>query len=137
MTGVKIVLDTNLFISILLRSPSLVLLAGSIRSGKIRLIVSPAQMAELTEVLGRPKFDFHPADIKELLDWIRRETLLVTPSEKYRKISRDPKDDFILAAALAGKADAVVTGDKDLLVLDSVEGIPILSATKFLSAFLS
>ena len=136
MIGIKIVLDTNLFISILLRSPSLTVLANSIRSGKIRLIVSPPQIAELTAVLHRPKFNFPPGEIKELLDWINREAILATPPERPSKISRDPKDDFILAAATAGHASAIVTGDKDLLVLGSIEGIPIFSPSRFIAAFL-
>ena len=135
MAGVKVVLDTNLFISLLLRSPAMALLAQVVRSGKARLIISPAQIAELTEVLHRPKFDFRPSEIKALLDWIGSEAILVTPAEKAVITSRDPKDDFILAGAVAGKADAIVTGDKDLLVLDSVDGIPILSPAKFLERF--
>ena len=132
MNVTKVVLDTNLFVSILLGSPALVSLSKLIRSAKIRLIVSPAQIAELVEVLHRPKFNFLPGDIEALLNWIRSETMLVTP-ETIGKISRDPKDDFLIASAVAGRADAIVTGDKDLLVLGSYAGIPILSPRQFTS----
>src|SRR3989338_95482 len=133
MNETKIVLDTNLFVSILFHSPALAPLAKLIRSSKVRLIVSPAQIAELTEVVHRPKFNFGSADIKELLDWIGRETVLVIPEKEAGPLSRDPKDDFILLAAKAGGANAIVTGDKDLLVLGSYVNIPILGPTKFVS----
>jgi len=48
-------------------------------------------------------------------------------------VARDPDDDAILACAKEGKANYIVTGDKDLLDLDVFEGIPIVSARKFLS----
>ncbi len=50
-------------------------------------------------------------------------------------ICRDPKDNMYLELALSGKADYVVTGDKDLLVLHPFENIPILSATDFFVNF--
>ena len=45
---------------------------------------------------------------------------------------RDPKDLLVLAAAVAARADAVVTGDDDLLVMESFEGIPIMKARQAL-----
>ena len=134
MTVPKIVLDTNLFVSLLLRSPHLASLGTLIANGKARLIVSPAQIGELTEVLHRPKFDFHPGEIKALLDWLKAEAVLVVPETKFPVICRDPKDNFLLAAATAGGADALVTGDKDLLTLGSYSGIPILSPSKFIAS---
>ena len=129
----KVVLDTNLFVSILLGSSRLTPLATLIRSDKVRLIFSPAQIGELTEVLHRPKFRFPPKEIRELLDWIRLETTLVVPEELPRPVSRDPKDDFLLSTAVRGGADFVVTRDKDLLVRGSYEGIPILLPEEFIS----
>ena len=135
MTRTKIVLDTNLFVSILLRSASLNRLVELVRVGAVELIVSPAQMAELVDVLHRPKFNFPASDIKILLDWLKAHALFVIPSPASKSICRDPKDDFILLAAETGKADAVVTGDKDLLDLGEYAGIPILTASSFLTKF--
>ena len=133
----KIVLDTNLFISILLRSPALLPLHKLIREGKIRLIMSPAQIAELTEVLHRPKFGFDKIEMTELLDWLHAEALFVTPEPLDKPVSRDPKDDFLLAAAVSGEADALLSGDRDLLILESFGGIPILSVSDFFRFFKS
>jgi len=49
----------------------------------------------------------------------------------FRHISRDHDDDHILAAALYGQVDCIVTGDKDLLILRNIENIPILPPADF------
>ena len=133
MKPLRIILDTNLFVSILLGSKTLAPLETFVRNGRARLIISPAQIGELTEVLRRPHFKFEPDEMEALLDWIKSDAILVTPQKIPKPVSRDPKDDFLLAAAVAGKADALVTGDKDLLVLGSYEGIPIMTSSKFLT----
>ncbi|WP_395643608.1 putative toxin-antitoxin system toxin component, PIN family [Rudaea sp.] len=48
-------------------------------------------------------------------------------------VCRDPKDDVVLATALAGKVDAIVSGDKDLLVLEHFQTIPILTVRNALA----
>ena len=48
-------------------------------------------------------------------------------------ISRDPDDDRVIACAVAGRADVIVSGDNDLLDLEQVGGIPILTAAQFLA----
>ena len=131
-----VVLDTNLFVSILLRSAALAPIFELLRGGKIKLIISPAQIAEINEVIHRPRFNFSSSDIKAMLDWINIEATLVTPVDTKIKISRDPKDDFLIHAAIAGDADAIVTGDKDILALGaSYEGIALLSPADFLRKF--
>ena len=94
--------------------------------------MSPAQLTELADVLHRPKFSFSPADIKLLMDWLRIEAIFVTPGDM-PPVLRDPKDDFLLASALAGNARAIVTGDKDVLALGEYKGIPIVTSAEFVS----
>lgn len=48
------------------------------------------------------------------------------------RISRDPDNDRVIASAVVGEADVIVSGDEDLLVLERAGGIPILTATQFL-----
>lgn len=48
-------------------------------------------------------------------------------------VTRDPKDDYLLAYALVGQADYLVTGDADLSSLDEVEGVKIVTPAEFLS----
>jgi predicted nucleic acid-binding protein len=56
---------------------------------------------------------------------------IVTPVALASPVSRDPDDDNILATAVAGSCDCIITGDKDLLVLKQFEGIKILSPREF------
>jgi uncharacterized protein len=58
----------------------------------------------------------------------------VTPAALPQPVARDPDDDQVLACALAAQADAIVSGDRDLLTLGSFQGIPILTTVQALEA---
>ena len=84
-------------------------------------------------VAKRPKFEkyFSDFDIKELLQFFKDYGKLIKVKSAV-KGCRDFKDDFLLNLAIDGKADFLVTGDKDLLILDKVKKTQILSITDFL-----
>lgn len=91
-----------------------------------QIVVSPFILEELHgKLLLKAKLTRAEAD--EVIDTISADAKRVSISPLTKPICRDSDDDFILATALAAQADALVTGDKDLLVLERVEGIPILS----------
>lgn len=69
--------------------------------------------------------------MKRFKELIKSDTMLVIPTKKLT-LCRDPKDNILLETALEGDADFIVTSDKDLLVLKSRVGIPIVSARQFL-----
>ncbi len=87
-------------------------------------------MAEVADVLARPRLQKYlnaeeAAAIVENID--TRAVILDAPPDV--DLSPDPKDNPILAAAIAGKADLIVSGDKKhMLALGEVEGIPIVTA---------
>lgn len=130
------VLDTVVYVRCLLNPRSVWgrLLFG--RAGRYRLIVSAPLLAEIRDVLDRPKlaarFRFVAGLDKryllELLD--EAETVEVEPAA-ILPIARDPKDDKVLATARAAKAEFLVTEDEDLLVLGSYEGTRIVGAVTF------
>ncbi|OGQ50790.1 MAG: putative toxin-antitoxin system toxin component, PIN family [Deltaproteobacteria bacterium RIFCSPLOWO2_02_FULL_53_8] len=95
-----------------------------------RLITSIWILDELEEKLLK-KFHFSKADVKAVVSLVSNNAEMSEPSGLDGKVCRDADDDNILAAALAGKADCIVTGDKDLLVLKDYRGIKILSPTDF------
>lgn len=127
----RIVLDTNILIGALITkgTPPDQLYQAWLR-GEIELVTSTAQMAEVANVLARTRLrKFLDADeaaaIVENID--TRALILDAPPDV--DLSRDPKDNPILAAAIAGKADLIVSGDKKhMLALGEVEGIPIVTA---------
>ena len=125
----RIVCDTN------------VLIAGVVADGLSRdlvkrrlpkhdLFVSEILLAELEEKL-RDKFDVDPSKVP-LVETYRQQATLVEPVPLTIPISRDPDDDVVLATAIAARADVIITGDNDLLVLRQYDGIQIVSPRQFL-----
>ena len=98
------------------------------------VLLSDAVLSELTDVLLRPKFDrYIPRDtrLKLTIDFI--ETTLFIEIKEQINECRDVKDNRYLELAVAGKAQCIITGDKDLLVLNPYRNIPIITSQEFLS----
>jgi putative PIN family toxin of toxin-antitoxin system len=122
---VRAVLDTNVVISaVLFGGVSRNLLVRAIR-GEIDLVTSPALLDELEDVLGE-EFDFSRDAARATRSEIESLSDVVEPVDLPR-VCRDPDDDQVLAAAVAGAADLIVTGDEDLLTLGSHQGIEIVT----------
>lgn len=77
------------------------------------------------------KYGITAADVDALCALVIRRGELVQPG-RIITICRDPKDNKFLELAIAGKADVIVTGDEDLVVLDPFEGIPVIQPSEFL-----
>lgn len=86
---------------------------------------------EFQNKISLTKFELSEIQITKAVDFIRVSTEVISSIEPLGPICRDPKDDLILAAALSGRAGYIVTGDKDLLVLESFQKIPIVSPRDF------
>jgi uncharacterized protein len=129
----RIVVDTNVLISRLL-------LPASVPGRAVRkavevgqLLVSAATTEELSAVLGRAKFDPYLAiaDRQEFIRLLGRIAEMV-PIVRVVSACRDPRDDKFLEVAVNGRANTIVTGDRDLLELDPFMGIAILSPAAYL-----
>lgn len=127
------VVDTNALISRLLLPTSVSAHAVQKALSSGDLIVSDATLQELADVLGRPKFNKYlsPEERREFFQLLSRVAIRIEVLRPI-KACRDPKDDKFLELAINGKADAIITGDEDLLVLHPFLGIPILSPKSFL-----
>jgi len=127
---VRIVLDTNVLVSALLTKgtpPDLLYQAWD--AGSFRLVTSSAQLSELERVLGYEKLRPHISqdEAEALLETIDAAALVVEGLPEI-DLSPDRDDNVILATAIAGEADLLVTGDKSgLLELKSVHDIPIVT----------
>ena len=131
----RVVIDTNVFMSALAVEDSVPFRAVEAAFTSARILVSTETLAELVEVLQRPKLAryFSSQDVEVVLERLRREGEVVTVRASRRR-SRDPKDDAFLDLAVAGGADWLVTGDRDLLVLGSIERTRIVTPAVFLEA---
>lgn len=118
----RVVVDTNIIISaIILKQGAPYQLLQSWKQKRFRWLISQPQRVELEEVIRRPKlvarYGLVSTDVNALLRLLDRRTYLVEPTRSSTINIRDPKDEKILYTALAGPADYLVTGDKDLMVL--------------------
>lgn len=133
----RVVLDTNVFVSSLLVKkglPAQVLNAW--RKRRYLLAISPALIAEIQAVLNYPrirrKYMLHDEDIEQLITLLKQDALLVPGNAGVTGvIPDDPKDDMVLACALDAQADFIVSGDSHLLDLGEYQGIPILTVREF------
>jgi putative PIN family toxin of toxin-antitoxin system len=136
MTESRWVLDTNTLISRLLVPAGIAGRAVDAALARGVLLVSDATLAELADVLARPKFDRYLSQGERqhffrLLCGVAR-TVNIT---QRTQACRDPKDNQFLDVALCGEADATITGDADLLVLHPHHGVAILTPAQFLNVY--
>jgi uncharacterized protein len=141
--SLAIVVDTNLFVSAIISptgAPARLLDAW--RQGIFRLLLSDAQFDEIAGVISRAwlreRYRVTPSDVAGLLVELEQRAERIRPLAiaDLPLHSRDADDDVLLACALSGSADYLITGDEDLLVLDGDErlgGLRIVRVTEFLA----
>lgn len=131
----RLVLDTNVAASGLLwhGPPRLLLQVG--HDKRIELFTSTPLLAELTDILGRRKFEKKVAasllTVDQLVDRYAELTVLVR-SAPIRRIASDPDDDRVIATAVAAQADFIVTGDRALRSIGEYQGIRFVSISDFI-----
>ena len=131
----KIILDTNVILSAFLTEGlSNKLLDISVE--KFETIISGWIIEEVTEILER-KFHTPKTLIKDIILFLENSFELIEPIGKLPNVCRDPDDNNILQLAEFPKADIIITGDKDLLVLKSYKKCKILSPRDFMEKYLS
>jgi len=131
---VRAVIDTNVLLSALLWHGAPHALIEQVRGGAFTLVSSPALLAELADVISRPKFDAILArsstSRNRVLAEVRQLAEVVAPLPLPAPVCRDPDDDALLALAVGAQAELIVSGDHDLLALGSYAGIPIVGAAE-------
>jgi len=126
------VVDTNVLLSRLLAPRGLAAQAvdKALQTGV--LLVSDDTLQELADVLGRPRFDAYllPHDRQRFFSLLSGVSRRI-PITQRMLVCRNPKGDKFLDVALCGQAHAIVTGDRDLLVLHPFHQVPVLSPADF------
>jgi putative PIN family toxin of toxin-antitoxin system len=133
MTAPRVVLDTNVLLSALLfPAGSLAWLRQAWHAQTVRPLASRDTTAELIRVLSYPKFRLTADEREDLLgDYLPWCETASVPRRIKVPRCRDHFDRPFLELALAAKADALVTGDKDLLALARTFAVPILAPAAF------
>ena len=131
--AIRVVLDTNIVLSSLLFAAGrLVWMRHSWHSGTITPLASNATINELLKVVSYPKFKLNSQDIHELMDdYLPYSETVSVPASIITPECRDPDDRIFLALAQHANANALITGDKDLLDLAPHFTIPILTPAAF------
>ena len=124
-------MDTNIWISALNFGGKPAQILKIAVKKQIRLYSSRALFAELLGVL-RKKFDYSDGKIKEVEVLFKKRVKFREPRINLNVIKTDPSDNRVLECAFETEADFIVSGDKDLLNLESFRGIRIVSPTVFL-----
>ena len=141
----RAVIDTNLFVRGLLRGAVTMPLIQAWKEGHFRLVTSEELIAELFEVLARPKFSryFTRDDVQELGELIYEQAEIVEPTV-HVAFCRDPKDNMFLDVAIAGQVPYLVTGDDDLkgdpvlkTRMQDAYGVQIVGVPEFLAVLAS
>lgn len=131
----RLVLDTNVVASAMLWGGSPKLLLQARRERRIELYTSTPLLAELTDILGRSKFEKKIAasllTVDQLVDRYAELAQMVRPAPTPRIVS-DPDDDVVIGTALAAKADLLVTGDRPLLSVSEYQGVRIVGVAEAL-----
>ncbi len=129
----RIVLDTNVFIYFLIND-SFQKLENRLKKHEVRLLISEELLSEFLEVVKRPKFKkyFSEKQVNELISSLNYYADLIEV-ESLVNICRDKKDNFLLQLSIDGKADYLITGDEDLLILGKINKTVILKITDYLS----
>ena len=136
MTDKYFVIDVNVLISAFLFAKSKPRQALDKAQDIGIVLLSDAVLAELVEVLTRPKFDrYISREIREqLTNELAQTALFIEPNEQITEC-RDAKDNKYLELASAGQAQCIVTGDRDLLVLNPFRKIPVVTVEQFLTNY--
>ena len=133
MTPLCVVLDTNLLVSYLLtQGKTITRIIDYWENGDIIVVVSPAIVEELAEVVQRPRLRQHmTVDPQVIINLLLSDAIQTRGDLAFPGASRDPKDDKFLACAVEGEAAYLVSGDEDLLSLKQFRDVLIMSPANF------
>jgi len=137
MPKIKVVLDTNIYISAILFGGKPELLIRLARERAFNIFISDKIINELNRIF-KNKFGWNNEQIYFLNESLNKITHFVVPTEKVNIIKAHQADNFILECAIEANADYIISGDKHhILPLTKYQGIKILSVSQFLNKYLN
>ena len=131
----KAVLDTNVFISGIFWKGASNRVINDWRGSKFTSVTSLEAVSEIIKILKDFKIKLPDDMIKEWIDLIIRNSIIVEPKEKILAVKDDPKDDIFIETAVAGNVDYIISQDNHLLKLKEFRGIKIITPEEFNKIF--
>jgi uncharacterized protein len=133
---IRALLDTNVLVSGIIQEKGIPRhLFDEWLSGRYELVTSFYLIAELKHVLAYPRLvkrlQLRQAEIAVVLNELTSRADIVAADPPFEAVSRDVKDNGVVAAALQGTVDYLVSGDRDLLDLEEYQGIRIVTPAQF------
>jgi putative PIN family toxin of toxin-antitoxin system len=132
----RVVLDTNVFVSGVFFSGPPYEILEAWRDKKLELIVSPPILEEYRRVGKKLADQFSGVDLTPILSLIAAKARVIDSEEPPDPVCDDPDDDKFIACAISGEAEYIVSGDKHLLKINGYEGISIVKPRQFLERHL-
>lgn len=133
----RVVLDTNVFVSaVFFGGPPGEILAAW-RDGAIQLVLSAEIAEEYRRVGARLAAQFPAVDLGPALHLVLSRAMVVTPAPLSEAVCRDPDDDKFIACALSAQAPYLVSGDGDLLAVSRIMAVTVLSPRNFVDTVLN
>ena len=133
----KIILDTNVFVSgIFFSGPSYEILKAW-RNRKFKIVVSQEILLEYQRVSEKLNQKFPMINIQPMIDLITVKADLVIGLELPIQICKDPEDDKFISCALASNSKIIITGDKHLLNVNGYGGLEIIPPREFVERYIS
>jgi uncharacterized protein len=128
----NVVLDTNIFVSgtFWKGNPYKILLLW--KEHKIQLVNSIEIIAEISRIMADFKIQLTEELKKELIHTITMNSIIVEPKERFNIVTDDPTDNKFIDAAIAGKAEYIITKDKHLLKIKQFRNIKIITPEEFI-----
>lgn len=131
----KVVPDTNTYISGILFKGAPRKILELIIEGKIQSFVSEEIIQEIYAVLSRKKFRLPAERVKFIISEIESVSHVVFPSLQLKIVDKDPADNKILECATEANADVIITGDNHLIEINHFRNIEIVNASDFIMKY--
>ena len=127
----KVILDTNVFISGIFFSGPPFKILEAWKSGAIKLVISPSIFGEYNRVAGELSKQFKTIDLSSILELVAINAEMVPDSSLPSPVCTDPDDDKFLACAISAKTKIICSGDKALLKTSGYNNIQVITPSEF------
>ena len=132
----KLILDTNVFVSGVFFSGPPFMILDAWRHGRVSLIISPEILNEYHRVGNKLAIQFHGVDLEPWIELLMIKTSLVDAPPLAERVCYDPDDDKFLACAVASRTKLICSGDKHLINVSGYRGITTMKPRAFVDKHL-